>query len=103
MTSETGKDDVTPEGAQEDFRKNVPTGVSFTNPHPDIDDDSLPLDASISFKDNEPEDQRGLHADNTRILTGSEATSVAAGAVDVSVVPPPDQMSDSQTANTLNQ
>lgn len=90
------------EGAQEDARSKVPTGVAFTNPHPDIDDDSLPLDASLTFKDTEPEDQSDLHPDETRILTGSEMTSTASGAVDVSVIPPPDQMSDSQTANTSN-
>lgn len=91
-----------PEGAQEDARGNVPTGVAFTNPHPDIDDDSLPLDASLTFKDSEPENQAGLHPDETRILTGSEGTQTASGTVDVSVLPPPDKMSDAQTANTTN-
>ena len=91
-----------PEGAQEDARSNVPTGVAFTKPHPDIDDDSLPLDASLTFKDTEPENQSGLHPDETRILTGSEMTSTAEGTVDVSVLPPPDKMTDSQTANTSN-
>ncbi len=91
-----------PEGAQEDARGNVPTGVAFTKPHPDIDDDSLPLDGSLTFKDTEPENQSGLHPDETRILTGSEMTSTASGTVDVSVLPPPDKMTDSQTANTSN-
>ena len=91
-----------PEGAEEDFRGQVPTGVAFTKPHPDIDDDSLPLDASLTTKDTEPEDQSGLHPDETRILTGSEATSTAAGVVDVSVVPPPEKLSDNQIANTTS-
>ena len=92
-----------PEGAEEDFRGNVPTGVAFTKPHPDIDDDSLPLDGSLTFKDSEPEDQTGLHPDETRILTGSEGTQTASGTVDVSVTPPPDKLRDDQIANTTNQ
>ena len=88
------------EGAEEDFRGQVPTGVAFTKPHPDIDDDSLPLDASLTFKDTEPENQAGLHPDETRILTGSEATQTASGTVDVSVMPPPDKLRDDEIANT---
>lgn len=91
-----------PEGAEEDFRGNVPTGVAFTRPHPDIDDDGLPLDGSLTMKDTEPENQAGLHPDETRILTGSEGTQTAAGEVDVSVLPPPDKLSDAQIANTTN-
>ena len=94
---------ATPQGAQEDARRNIPTGVSYTTDNPDIEDDSLPLDGSITFKDTEPTDQTGLHPDETRILRGSEATQTAESAVDVSVVPPTPNMSDDQTANTLNQ
>ncbi len=89
----------TPQGAQEDKRSNVPTGVAFTHEHPDIDDDSLPLDGSITFKDNEPENQTGSQPDETRVLTGSEGTQTAGGAVDVSVVKPPEDMD--QTANVM--
>jgi len=92
-----------PEGAQEDFRGNVPTGVAFTKEHPDIDDDSLPLDGSLTFKDTEPENQEGLHPDETRILMGSEGTQTASRAVDVSTLPPPDKLPTNQTANTTNQ
>ena len=88
----------TPQGAQEDKRSNVPTGVAFTHEHPDIDDDSLPLDGSITFKDNEPENV-GTLAEETRVLTGSEGTQTAGGAVDVSVVKPPEDMD--QTANVM--
>jgi hypothetical protein len=53
-----------------------------------LKDDSMPLDGSITTKDTEPTDQTGLHPDETRILQGSEATSTAESAVDVSTVPP---------------
>lgn len=82
--------DKTPEGIAEDARHNVPSGVAYTTDTPDIDDDALPLDGSLTFKDSEPEDQSGLHPDETRILAGSEATQTAGGAVDVSKVPPPE-------------
>lgn len=88
----------TPQGAQEDKRSQVPTGVAFTHEHPDIDDDGLPLDGQMTFKDNEPE-QNGPLAEETRVLTGSEATQTAGGSVDVSVVKPPEDMD--QTANTM--
>jgi hypothetical protein len=92
----------TPQGAQKDARRDVPVDVSFTTDNPDVEDDSLPLDGSITTKDTEPTDQTGLHPDETRILQGSEATQTAESAVDVSVVPPTPSMSNNETANTLN-
>ncbi len=88
-----------PEGMAEDARHNVPSGVAYTTENADIDDDALPLDGSLTFKDSEPEEQSGLHPDETRILTGSETTQTAGGAVDVSKVPPPEDMNS--TANDL--
>jgi hypothetical protein len=93
--------DKSPEGISEDARHNVPSGVAYTSENADIDDDALPLDGSLTFKDSEPQDQSGLHPDGTRILTGSEATQTAGGAVDVSKVPPPEDMN--ATANTTTQ
>ena len=103
MTPPMDTGNNTPQGAQDDRRRDVPTQVAFTKEHPDIDDDSLPLDGSITFKDTEPTDQAGLHPDETRILRGSEGTQTAEEAVDVSVVPPPDSLSDDQISNTMNQ
>lgn len=90
-----------PEGAQEDTRRNVPTGIAFTKEHPDSDDDANPLDGSITMKDTEPTNQSGLHPDETRVLQGSEGTQTAESAVDVSVLPPPEDMTS--TANTTTQ
>jgi hypothetical protein len=100
ISMDTGNN--TPQGAQKDAWRDVPTDVSFTSENPDAQDDSLPLDGSITFKDTEPTDQTGLHPDETRILQGSEATSTAERAVDVSTVPPTVDMNDDETANTLN-
>ncbi len=92
----------TPQSAQKDAWRDMPTDVSFTSENPDVQDDSMPLDGSITTKDTEPTDQTGLHPDETRILQGSEATSTAESAVDVSTVPPTPSMSNDETANTLN-
>jgi hypothetical protein len=92
----------TPQASEEDARRNVPTEVSFTEERPGPYDDSLPLDGAMTSKDTEPTDQEGLHPEEGRILRGSEATSTASEAVDVSVLPPPDKMSDDQIANTQN-
>ncbi|HEX8235154.1 MAG TPA: hypothetical protein VF600_04300 [Abditibacteriaceae bacterium] len=100
ISMDTGNN--TPQSAQKDARRDVPVDVSYVIDNPDIEDDSLPLDGSITTKDTEPTDQSGLHPDEGRILRGSEASQTAEQAVDVSTVPPPDAMSDNQTANTLN-
>lgn len=92
----------TPQASEEDARRNVPTEVSFTRERPDAYDDSLPLDGAITFKDTEPTDQECLHPEEGRILRGSESTSTASSAVDVSVVPPPDKLDDDQIANMGN-
>jgi hypothetical protein len=92
----------TPQSASPGARGDAPTDVSFTRDRPDAQDDSMPLDGSITTKDTEPTDQTGLHPDETRILRGSEATQTAQQAVDVSTVPPTADMNDNQTANTLN-
>lgn len=91
----------TPQAAEEDARRNVPTEVSFTEERPGPYDDSLPLDGAMTFKDTEPTDQTGLHPEEGRILRGSEAGSTASEAVDVSVLPPPEDMNDRQISNTL--
>lgn len=88
-----------PEGIEDNRRNNVPSEMAFTKPHPDIADDALPLDGSLTMKDTEPIGQTGLHPDETRVLSGSEATQTAESAVDVSVLPPPEDMK--HTVNTL--
>ena len=101
ISMDTGNN--TPQSAQKDAWHDAPTDVSFTTDNPDTQDDSMPLDGSITTKDTEPTDQSGLHPDESRILQGSEATSTAESAVDVSTVPATPSMSDNETANTLNQ
>ena len=88
-----------PEGIEDDRRDNVPSEMAFTKDHPDIADDAMPLDGSLTMKDTEPINQSGLHPDETRVLSGSEATQTAQSAVDVAVLPPPEDMKN--TANTL--